>query len=332
MRDGAVVQIGTPAEIVARPADDHVRDFVTRGAALPRASPSSTSCAPDTRRLARGARHWPRPRRTAGREDPPWPPRTRCGWCATASWSGIVDHDAILRVVVAEESPPHDRPHPRAGRPRRRPRRPNRGPGVPCRAGRGCSPSWPSGRWPRTSGTAGRPFTCRAAARPSCTTGSPSSSATFIAGRDDNVLMQVVGACWTSSTRWSSSRSTAGLGPGAPPPVPQIGWLGVLGILGWISLAVAGLAARDRVRLRPERGSAPGYWSTGMDTLVLTLVAVTIRVAVGVPLAVLGGDDPAERRADPGARPSCRRCRRSFIPGSCSPLFLQRLGLAIAVR
>ena len=29
MRDGAVVQIGTPAEIVAHPADDYIRDFVS---------------------------------------------------------------------------------------------------------------------------------------------------------------------------------------------------------------------------------------------------------------------------------------------------------------
>lgn len=104
MRDGAVVQIGTPAEIVARPADDHVRDFVSevpRSHVLtleyvmrpptPADSLEGPALAPDlvVRQAARIALASAHPVKVV----------------RDGELVGIVDHDAILRVVVAEETP-----------------------------------------------------------------------------------------------------------------------------------------------------------------------------------------------------------------------------------
>ncbi|WP_244930340.1 glycine betaine/L-proline ABC transporter ATP-binding protein [Nocardioides sp. W7] len=103
MRDGAVVQVGTPAEIVARPADDYVRDFVSdvprshvltleyvMRAPEPTDSLEGPVMAPDVvvRQAARAA---------LASEHPVQVVRN-------GELVGIVDDDAILRVVVAEEA------------------------------------------------------------------------------------------------------------------------------------------------------------------------------------------------------------------------------------
>jgi glycine betaine/proline transport system ATP-binding protein len=102
MRDGAVVQIGTPAEIVAHPADDYVRDFV--------------SDVPKSHVLTlRYVMRDPTPQDSA--EGPVMSPDTIVRQAARAALAsehvvrvvedgkliGIVDDEAILRVVVAEE-------------------------------------------------------------------------------------------------------------------------------------------------------------------------------------------------------------------------------------
>jgi glycine betaine/proline transport system ATP-binding protein len=102
MRDGEVVQIGTPAEIVAHPADEYVRDFVSdvpKGHVL----------------TLRYVMRDPRPEDSL--EGPEMSADTivwRAARAALASEHsvkvvengklvGIVDDEAILRVVVAEE-------------------------------------------------------------------------------------------------------------------------------------------------------------------------------------------------------------------------------------
>ena len=102
MRDGAVVQIGTPAEIVAHPADDYVRDFV--------------SDVPKSHVLTlRYVMRDPTPADSS--EGPVMSPDTIVRQAARAALAsehvvrvvedgkliGIVDDEAILRVVVAEE-------------------------------------------------------------------------------------------------------------------------------------------------------------------------------------------------------------------------------------
>ncbi|MDQ4053923.1 MAG: glycine betaine/L-proline ABC transporter ATP-binding protein [Actinomycetota bacterium] len=102
LRDGELVQIGTPAEVVGAPADDYVRDFVSevpRSHVLtlqwvmrePRADDSTEGpvMSPDTivRKAAQAALASDHPVRVVDE----------------GVLVGIVDDDAILRVVVAEE-------------------------------------------------------------------------------------------------------------------------------------------------------------------------------------------------------------------------------------
>ncbi|MEJ7629820.1 MAG: betaine/proline/choline family ABC transporter ATP-binding protein [Nocardioidaceae bacterium] len=102
MRDGEVVQIGTPAEVVANPADDYVRDFVSD---VPRSHVLTL------RYVMRD------PRPGDSRDGPVMAPDTVVRQAARAVLAsehvvqvvddgelvGVVDDDAILRVVVAEE-------------------------------------------------------------------------------------------------------------------------------------------------------------------------------------------------------------------------------------
>ncbi|MEJ7706586.1 MAG: betaine/proline/choline family ABC transporter ATP-binding protein [Nocardioidaceae bacterium] len=105
MRDGEIVQIGTGAEIVANPADDYVRDFVSE---VPRAHVLTL----------RYVMRDPRPDDSS--EGPVMSPDTVVRQAARAALAsdhvvrvvedgklvGIVDNAAILRVVVAEDHQP----------------------------------------------------------------------------------------------------------------------------------------------------------------------------------------------------------------------------------
>ncbi len=102
MRDGAVVQVGTPAEIVAQPVDDYVKDFVSD---VPRSHVL-------TLRYVMRA-----PRPDDSHQGPVMSSDTVVWKAARAALDsdhvvqvvddgelvGIVDDEAILRVVVAEE-------------------------------------------------------------------------------------------------------------------------------------------------------------------------------------------------------------------------------------
>jgi glycine betaine/proline transport system ATP-binding protein len=103
MRDGALVQIGTPDEVVGAPADDYVKDFtsdVPRSHVLtlkwvmrdplPTDSSEGPEMGPDT--IVRNAAH-----AALASEHP-------LRVVDNGKLLGIVDDDAILRVVVAEES------------------------------------------------------------------------------------------------------------------------------------------------------------------------------------------------------------------------------------
>jgi glycine betaine/proline transport system ATP-binding protein len=105
MRDGAIVQIGTPDEVVGAPADDYVKDF--------------TSEVPKSHVLTlKWVMREPRPDDST--EGPVMTSDTIVRQAALAALAsehpvrvvddgklvGIVDDDAILRVVVAEENEP----------------------------------------------------------------------------------------------------------------------------------------------------------------------------------------------------------------------------------
>lgn len=72
-------------------------------------------------------------------------------------------------------------------------------------------------------------------------------------------------------------------------PVPIVGWLGVTGI----ATAVALLYGNRRVAVLTAAGFVSfgllGLWQESMDTLALTLTAVVLSLAVGIPLGVWAG-------------------------------------------
>jgi glycine betaine/proline transport system ATP-binding protein len=109
MRDGELVQLGTPDQVVGAPADDYVRDF--------------TSEVPKSHVLTlKWVMRDPRP--DDSQDGPVMSPDTVVQQAARAALAsdhpvrvvedgklvGIVDNDAILRVVVAEEASPTEVP------------------------------------------------------------------------------------------------------------------------------------------------------------------------------------------------------------------------------
>ena len=102
MRDGAIVQIGSPDEVVARPADDYVKDFVSE---VPKSHVLTL----------KWVMRDPRPGESL--EGPALPVTTIVRQAARAAIAsehpirvmdgdqllGVVDEDDIMRVVVAEE-------------------------------------------------------------------------------------------------------------------------------------------------------------------------------------------------------------------------------------
>jgi glycine betaine/proline transport system ATP-binding protein len=102
MRDGAIVQIGTPDEVVARPADDYVKDFVSE---VPKSHVLTL----------KWVMREPRPGESL--EGPALPVTTIVRQAARAAIAsehpirvmdgdtllGVVDEEDIMRVVVAEE-------------------------------------------------------------------------------------------------------------------------------------------------------------------------------------------------------------------------------------
>jgi glycine betaine/proline transport system permease protein len=77
--------------------------------------------------------------------------------------------------------------------------------------------------------------------------------------------------------------------PSADRPVPQVGWLGVIAIGTTLSYAVGNW----RVALLTAGGftlfGLQGLWQASMDTLALTVAAVLLAVAIGLPLGIWAG-------------------------------------------
>ena len=104
LRDGAIVQIGTPDEVVAQPADDYVKDFVSE---VPKAHVLTL----------KWVMREPRPGESM--DGPALPVTTIVRQAARAAIAsdapirvmdgdtllGVVDEEDIMRVVVAEEEP-----------------------------------------------------------------------------------------------------------------------------------------------------------------------------------------------------------------------------------
>ena len=71
--------------------------------------------------------------------------------------------------------------------------------------------------------------------------------------------------------------------------IPQIGWLGVVAIIGFVVYAISNI----KVALFSVLGFLSlgllGLWQESMDTLALTLAAVSLSLLIGIPLGVLAG-------------------------------------------
>ncbi len=74
--------------------------------------------------------------------------------------------------------------------------------------------------------------------------------------------------------------------PAFPRPVPEIGWLGVVALLIWLAYAVAGWRSAFMMGTTVLVFGFLGYWEEGMDTLIITTLAVLICVVVGLPLGI----------------------------------------------
>ena len=123
MRDGEIVQIGTPDEVVGAPADDYVTRLHLRGPEVARAHAEVGDARAAARRLDRGPGDAADTIVRAGGAGRARLRAPAAGSSTTAQLVGIVDDDAILRVVVAEESAAHDAPRPPAPTPSRPSRR-----------------------------------------------------------------------------------------------------------------------------------------------------------------------------------------------------------------
>ena len=110
-----------------------------------------------------------------------------------------------------------------------------------------------------------------------------------LAGRDTNPVIQLtyqLGQWFTSAVEWLQRLISI---PAFPRPVPQVGWLGVTAIAAWIGLAVAGWRIALLVAASFVSFGLFGFWSDAMDLLIVTFVAVSFAVLLGMPLAILLG-------------------------------------------
>ncbi|WP_107770915.1 ABC transporter permease [Nocardioides sediminis] len=110
-----------------------------------------------------------------------------------------------------------------------------------------------------------------------------------LASRDTNPIIQFtyqLGSWFTSAVEWLQRMISI---PDFPRPVPQIGWIGVTAVATWVGLAVAGWRIAVLVALSFFSFGLFGYWSDSIDLLIVTFVAVSVAILVGMPLAVLLG-------------------------------------------
>lgn len=77
--------------------------------------------------------------------------------------------------------------------------------------------------------------------------------------------------------------------PDFPRPVPQVGWLGVTALAAWGALAVAGWRTAMLVLGTFVAYGVLGFWSDSIDLLLVTGLAVSVTVLLGMPLAVAVG-------------------------------------------
>ena len=84
--------------------------------------------------------------------------------------------------------------------------------------------------------------------------------------------------------------------PSGGRPVPGVGWLGVVAVATWLAGAAGGLRAALLTAGGLVLLGLQGLWLESMDTLALTLAAVLLCLAVGIPLGLWAGLSPGVSR------------------------------------
>ena len=285
MRDGEIVQIGTPDEVVGAPADDYVRDFVQRGARARTCSRCAGSCArrrpEDAARRARARRPTPIVRDAARAV---LAPTARCRVVDGRQARRRRRRRGHPRVVVAEDRlSGHRDGHPR----------PDRRPGPASQRGaaavepasrRRTGSSWPAivVVWVVGCGAAPGPATpWRSAVQDLTRLHERLNDVQRLDGqrqRDDNSFFHCVigyiGTFINGVFEFAPAADHRTRVPGRP--YPQIGWLGVRGLVGLDRLrrrrlAVALLTVVGFAVLRP-----PGPTGGQHGHAVVTVLAVLL--------------------------------------------------------
>lgn len=71
--------------------------------------------------------------------------------------------------------------------------------------------------------------------------------------------------------------------------IPQIGWLGVVAIIGFVVYTISNLKVATFSVIGFLSLGLLGFWQESMDTLALTLAAVSLSLLIGIPLGILAG-------------------------------------------
>ncbi|NPD05119.1 ABC transporter permease subunit [Nocardioides sp. zg-1308] len=118
----------------------------------------------------------------------------------------------------------------------------------------------------------------------------------LLAGRDTNPVMQVTNAIAEFFRSWVDWLQRMVVKPNLPRPVPEIGWLGVVALATYVGLAIASWRIAILVCASFLSFGVLGFWQDSLDLLIVTGIAVTMVVVIGMPLAVLIGTHAGANR------------------------------------
>ena len=302
MRDGAVVQMGTPEELVANPADDYVADF-TRD--IPK---SHVLCLHAIARPAAEGEDLEGPELDGGmviRDATPTilEARRPVKVVQDGRLLGVVTPDDVLRLISGDVAAAIEAADAaavahsgEAARPRRLPRpawapRDDERQGSPSAqvGARRADPRRRGSSWRRSSAASirsscppprTRPFTQWLTDGAAAIRGNRTESPVFV--YFFNPIRVVVEGFI------EVIRSVIAV-PGEGNVIPLVGWLGTLAVIGYIVYATSNLRTSLLSMGLLFACGLLGMWTLTMDTLAMTLGAVALSLAIGLPLGVWAG-------------------------------------------
>ncbi|HXH79214.1 ABC transporter permease [Nocardioides sp.] len=111
----------------------------------------------------------------------------------------------------------------------------------------------------------------------------------LLASRDTNPIMQVSNGIAEFFRGWVDWLQRMLVKPNLPRPVPEIGWLGVTALATYLGLVIANWRIAILVCASFLSFGLLGFWEDSLDLLIITGIAVTMVILIGMPLAVLVG-------------------------------------------